>query len=530
MKKSRLIVLLSLVLCVATLFAACGKGGPELEDIYNMDEIAYEDENIVPTKAEALTDYAGASATALGNGKIVKFVEGSTIALYDVVANKKIWTATETETVTYPTITPLVLDADNEIFCVVEKTKGAEEDTYKTILLDQTGAQIATADKQAAPTLMLDLINFDKVLYRIADDGKIAKAFDYNTVAGMPTVKSYNGTYYYGDVSKSITVYDANLKLVAAYQYPSYANSVTAFVTNEGNIMFQYSIQLPDDAVDYTYLNGTKKMQLVSGLYDVEKMEVEELDLEYQIVAGISRSVKSAYGVATMDEYIEKYEQIVMAYDIVDERINTTTAAVKLYAVNGEGKVKATINELIMAQGLNEPVAVAPNRYTVKNYLNQTILLNEKGEEIGDVSKVETFKKSYMVVDGKLFNYDLKMIYDYKEAELAQYKLYDNCAIFMNEDGEYFLFKDGAATKIIEKPAEGATTFKSITANDNYYVITVVTVGENETVTTYEYYNVNGVKIDVPSQKFVELISTYDGYVLARGLDKDGKNVFYRFS
>ena len=88
-----------------------------------------------------------------------------------------------------------------------------------------------------------------------------------------------------------------------------------------------------------------------------------------------------------------------------------------------------------MAQGLNEPVAVAPNRYTVKNYLNQTILLNEKGEEIGDVSKVETFKKSYMVVDGKLFNYDLKMIYDYKEAELAQYKLYDNCAIFMNEDG-----------------------------------------------------------------------------------------------
>ena len=531
MKKSRLIVLLSLVLCVATFFAACGNRGPKLKDFYNMDEYAYENENIVPTKGELLSDYVGATASVVG-GKVVKFVEGDTTALYDMVANKKIWSFTKTDKTSLDSIDPIQVDEDLALYVIVVKTVGEEEDTYKTTIINQNGAEIASADDKETATLKLDLIFFNDIVYRIDAEGKIAKAFDYNFTAGIPSISEYNESYYFAVDSKGIAVYDLDLKLVAAHKYPSYASGVKSLVTNDGNVLFQYSLELPEDATDYTYLNGTKKMQLISGLYNVKKNTVEDLDLDYVIADGYSRSVKDSYAADDLLDYNEKFEQIVLAYDIVDERIDKSDAAVKLYAINGEGKVKATINELIMAQGYNEPVAVAPNRYVVENYLGQALLLDEDGAVIGDVSEVDTpehdnFKAAYMVVDGKLFNYDLKMIYDYEEAELTVAKLYDNCALFVNEDGEYFLFKNGAATKIIEKPAEGATTVKSLTYKDNYFVITTVNAADNKT--TYEYYNVDGAKINVESKNFT-IVATYDGYMLAKTTDTEGKAVYYRFS
>lgn len=544
--KKKLLVLVAMLLCVVTVLASCASS-MKFEKV--VGDGTYNDENPTLT-AVAKLDLKGTPDLSESAGDLVLFVdynaetELSTYTVYNLATNATVWTGTESKTESGENSTEVnyyvnLMEQWDTVLVVVStvtitRTADDVDYAYDYKLLTSTGAEIVSVtdvqDKALAePWFVEDLICIDGKVYRIADDGTVAHAFDWSELRGEPDEDIGKvGDFYLGEMDDmGIAIYDASLNLITTYYVPSYAvGNTDAHVLSNGNILVQYSVAQDIMAEDYDYIEDMTKYNLCSLLINAETGKVKELKLDYVI------DEVWAYEADDEDWYFnEKIENVAWVNYIVDQRIDYRNAATKMVSLTNKGKVAGVIDNLIPNMGNDELWHVATNRWVAENMVGQLFLLNEKGEILGEVTGIDNGNANFFTLNGKIYDWDLNVKLNLVEQKADDYEIMAHSVLFENEDGEWKLYINGEVKTLIDKATAEAGKRELIILSDALYVI--IDTATEGTV-KYEIYNDAGTLLTTVDNATLDLgapiIYTADSNnaVLIVGTDAELKTVYYR--
>ena len=160
-------------------------------------------------------------------------------------------------------------------------------------------------------------------------------------------------------------------------------------------------------------------------------------------------------------------------------------------------------------------------------------LINGKGEILGNISNATDISVGYMRCDGKIYDYDMNVLYDYRAAKLSYEDWVGGSLIFENEDDEVLLYTGGnSTTTIVGKDSDLSLYYVA----SNYYVIKDMSA---EDVVKYHFYNEKGtLLVTVESNSYFndnsyysdfESCGYFDDVKIIETKNADGESVFYRF-
>lgn len=555
MRKLKITAILALALSALLLFSACGGAAIPVKKILLPDQ-TYVNENPSLTEITAIADLKDATYVSQSN-ELYYFTSNAESGVniykkhivYNVKTNTTVLTLTENATksisVSLDTLYLYYGDEDAKAPYITVTTTSwkvdASElkvglDSYTVDLYNADGSSIATANRQTTAVELADLLYFDGRCYRLGENGTFAYAFDYSALAQIPNVSEKYGDYYYEFGYTQINVYDEALKFVSSYSLPQYAEPTSATVLEDGNILIQYIYKMADDASDYVFISEDEinidfgenlsvtvealcKYGLVTELITAKNGSAKKLDCNYLInYADNLADEAESYakdGIDTKKVPVLATAELIENQRLVDNR---------LLIIKKGGKI--TEVDAINGELVEEFYLVANNRWEVECE-DRTYLINEKGEILGDVSNAQYFG-NYLYFDGKVYNYDLAVAYDFAGAGLRLYSSMDNALILQNTDGEYLLYTGGeAATTIISKTAKLSLD----TVQSNFYVLRNEEAPED---VKYDIYNDQGTKLltinDEDYNVFSEIGygSYYDLPQLFSCLDQNTNRIYYR--
>ena len=503
--KKKLLVLVAMLLCVVTVLASCASS-MKFEKV--VGDGTYNDENPTLTTIAKL-DVKGEIELEDSEGDLVIFKETSeetglsTYTVYNVALGKNVWTGTETKTESGENYTRVRYEVSlleqwgTTILSVMTMnlTATKTEDDYdydtkidvKAMAADGTEFLSITDVKESQMMnswFVEDLLCLDGKVYRIADDGTVALAFEWSALRGKPEedLRKLGNFYFEGD-DDYIDIYDASLNLIGTYYLPSYAEEGDFYVLSNGNILIQYSVMQDIMAEDYDYIESMAKFNLHSFLFNAETGKLKELDLDFVV-----EDVWS-YDADDEDWYFnEKIENVAWVSYIVDQRIDTSDAAIKMVALSNNGKDAGAIDNLIPNMDCEGLWHVATNRWIASNMAGQDFLLNEKGEILGEVSGIDwdEANANFFVLNGKIYDWDLNVKVDLSEQKCDDYEILEHSVLFENEDGELKLYVNGEVKTLIDKAtAEAGKRDLEILSDNLYVIIDTATEGKVK----YELYN-----------------------------------------
>ena len=271
-----------------------------------------------------------------------------------------------------------------------------------------------------------------------------------------PDVYPLNDTYYVEDDDYLFIFYDKQMKVVSSYIFPDYAEMIGSGLLSEDKLVCQYKVLADQYGDKYDLLEDGKKYDLHTVIFDIKKGNAKEIQSDYIIegVYALSDESRAYIGVS------EKLKTFGYVYPIVDKRVDE--AILYFASVSESGKVElfGQLNGLEVANIR----FVNTNRWLVDTVDDTTYLVNEKFEIIGDVSNVSWsgFGQTYINADGKLYDYDLKEVFDYEKEELSVVKVFKTSVLFVDDSdiAQYYLFANGQKTKITstEEITEGGVT------------------------------------------------------------------------
>ena len=524
MKRSKLLVLTSLILAMLMLFSACGKSENLLGKIL-VDDTAYTDSTPAYTVGEKISDLSGATVdSSLGElillKKDVADEAGKTkYMVYNLDKNSIVWSETQTAklglSVTLDTL--YIEDETVSYFTVQATTLDPEDSAVKpsttTTLYTASAEQLATVEAAVSVEEIGDLLYFDGKCYRASKDGSIAYAFDYSTLAKIPDVEKYNGIYYEVE-DEYVVTYNDKLEFLAKYRLPVHIEDdgeVTCMVPLEnGNIFLQYIYKADPYADEYTFITEGTKYILVTQLVNVKKGTAKEIDCEY-VFEGAYNLILSAENAKKEGIDTKQMPVYGSAYLIEDQRLSVVCCV----TVDNKGK----ITEIGTVNG--DPISYftlfTDNRWIVHTD-GYRYLVDEDGKVIGDVTEASRFGR-FFYKDGKIYDATLSVIYDYRTNKQTVKRTVGDSLLMADTNGRILLYTgSGDPTVLIDKDSE-----KTYVEGYGRYV--VVKDGEK-----LEIYNELGVLLGTVNDVngSVSAVTSTDGAVLLQMTTPAGENVFYR--
>lgn len=533
MKKRKLLVLTSLFLMVVMLLSSCATHR------MMMDGEQYRDTAPTPTSAAAVEALLGAARESNCEELVYLtdiVIDGSDShkkhIVYNLATNAVVLTVTETLTTR---VDVELHEGYNENAYFTVKTTSwqmvesvPDNYTYKTALCAANGSVVAEAEGLLNVQTEFDLLAFDGKCYRMDQDGAIAHAFDLGDFAQLPELTGKaNDRYFYGDDDGLVILYDDTCKMLTHYQAPSDALFVMSNQLENGNVLVQYLITETEESKDYTFIVSNNSGGIPKGKYTlVTKLikksgKVKDLNLDW-ILMNVMNNEQG--DLAEMMGYARGYDNLAIAFEIVDERIEDEMSKFKLVKVSNSGKVKGEIKQVIEGQIALNFDFIGTNRWVARDVSEREFLINEKGKVIGEVTGAEDSNAVYFIVAGKLYDYDLNMVYDY---EAAKQHIYDgddgimrHGVLLEDEDGAVVCYANIGATPIIDKDAAR----EIVTIAQNYFVVADRTDPSN---VKYDVYNDVGTKL-ITLDYLPDDVATFDGMCLLQYISADGKCVYYR--
>ncbi|MBQ3483543.1 MAG: hypothetical protein IJA78_05140 [Clostridia bacterium] len=545
--KKKLLVLVAMLLCIVTVLSACG----ETVKFKKIVADEYVDQNPTLTKAEAVT----LTGDCLDQAEDLLYFAGlnddgkAVTTVYNMAENKKVFEATATDTKSYSVELRYGYYDDVAWFVVTVTEDGEEEDTITKEIYDQKGNKVTSFDTEdASMSGVADLIIVDTKAYRIAEDGTIAEAFEVSPLRELPDVSAMNNGYYYdvefivpeensGDMMPeyiSIAIYDDELNAICYYELPEYAYEGAFFALNNGNVLVQYKVYEPWTAEEYTYLDDEgSKITLVSKLITAKNGKIKDLDLDFVVLVADSRNNSGWFD---YDELNEKIENVALVSYIEDGRVlgvdcvNDVSDEDELFmntsiiSLSNKGKDKGILDGTVVAQAWL-PELVAENRWVIETFTGEEYLVDEKGKIVAEIGNA-SIRGGYLIADGKLFNMDGEMVYDYEAADLERYNNYATARgiFFEDEDGVITLFANGESKTIVAKDADREV----IAVIDNYFIVEDNT-GDD---TKYEIYNDVGTLLYAVEKAsgYANAYYASNNVIVLTGLESDDKDVVIRLS
>lgn len=391
---------------------------------------------------------------------VVKNNENNTRVIYNVDQNKIVYTDSNTDpaiTVNFEFRAP----NDRTAYFAVQVTDATGTEAKKqTTLYDASGKQIAQVDgikALSAPTF--DLVSFGGKVYRLGDTSATATLTEvaYSPLNGnVPGIDAATSDYYYDISGVDVNIYDKNLNLLATYRKEGSPNSSNTMILKNGNVAVQLRYLLPNTAEDYTYISGTNKYLMKTLIVNAKSGKTTDVSFDYYLNGGLSLNADMGWDNGIDEEMFGKsIVSIAGIYPIVDGILMASAADQMFVAVDANLKVLGRIDAMVDNQANGAIIEnIYPGYFTAKLKNGNTVLLNEKGKVIGNITGADEITYSYIYAGGKIFNYALEEVYDYETNKYVLEEVLEHSAIFSKDnDGtdEYFLYTNGAFTAIDTK-------------------------------------------------------------------------------
>ncbi len=578
MKKSKIVVLIAFALMIATLLCSCNGGVKKVKKASPEDIFSGEFEYTSKTLKESDELSFENAQVETSAGKFVVFKETpdsisdlipdsenysittATYSVYNMEIDKVVATYEEKITVstsggkTTTTSTSFGEFATKEVndysvFVLIGKeTKSqsapegagvAQRDvTEMSVLYDQNGKEITRTQGVRRLSTTCDMFAFNNVYYRVNQDGtSYTKAFDAD-MKSVPDFDAYSENYYYvinnedADSISAAHVYDKECNFVAVYSITKEAwwcnteemNGIgdpKIFVMQDGNLYGQYLLPLPEDSKKYDVTFGNQKYEFVTEIFDVESEKVKEIESDNYIDRLTGDTKNSIFGMYGVSIFTDKVVNVVMYVPIVDKRIAQSYAEMKFASMDNKGKIEFLISDSI--ENMLMPVAnIAEDRIAFMSFSEQTFLAKTDGTVLGEISFNCDMNDEYIFTENKLYDFDLKVVYDFAAEGMKLYGHTAKSVFFEKNDKIYFYSSKLGLCELLKEEAE--VTYE---IHDTYFGGCKTEVKNGESKTTYYYYNAEGDLI-LESEYELTLVSSCESAVVLRGM-KDGKTVYIRF-
>ena len=517
MKKSKIIVLSALLLVAVMLLGSCDFlpfiGGKVLgmEDV--VDEKMYVETGYVLSSAYEVSELEDASLIDY-NGDLALFQKVdsdsynsyTTYIVYNMAENRVVLEETEGE---YEDIAIRFYSVSDYYFFTVETTTqpqysyGDSAASVETVVYFQSGSVITSESGSISISFIMDdFVVINDEIYRV-EDGSISYAFNKDSFAKTLSGDAFAETdkYYYkatynnsGDYTwtyvKSIEVYDKGLKFVSAYNLPSYAENATALVLDNGMIFVQYMIELDSFALIYDVIDDGDKYNIVTMLVDPVSGKEDKISFDY--VLRYSSQIDDEDREYTC--LSDGIKNVALVCPIEDKRINESNSAMKYGTITDKGAFQAfevIDGKVSMPGGVVAPDGVRGEKlWFVETMDGQEFLVDAKGNVKTEVTNVRQYNEEYIIADGKIYNFDLQVVYDFEEYDLSVHYVFDRSILLTGEDGEVVLFYNDRVTTIVDEGDEDLS-FGGTIGSKGFYTVDTSLQSGNE----YVIYNEEGDEI-----------------------------------
>lgn len=518
MKKIKLVLLAVVLLTTVLLLASCGaKSIVDLVDREYTPVDKYPAYNTV-SAVSALTDMeAGATA---GDLKVFTKVNDETFltkyVVYDVANDKVVWQAEETksESATYKSNTSYSVSLstikDSSYFTVTTTTTNytyeegnstpiKTETTKSVAIWAWNGSAYAELVKVNEPRGTIattqDLIYFEGKVYRVDEETKaIAYAFDYSALAKFPQIHYSTENYYAINNDGLWVTYDKNLKQVAAFDFPSYADVEGSIVLGD-NLFVQYRVYEDMFGTEYDVIEdgGEEKYSVYSVLVDLEKAKVKEIKTDYLVWDHMVTSTSDSWeenGLVAVEKGVLAIIQVVK---IENKRINDAATAVEWATIDQKGDIK--LLDIPTTVPVVDLDFAAKDLWVLETADERVYMMNGEGEIVAelDYAKMENASMTMFAANGKLYDMGMNEVYDYKADKLTIKTATPKAFLFTNADNELIVYANGQKTTLISATAakEGDRYYSNTYSNTyaGYFVIVDVSNADN---VKYEIYNSEG--------------------------------------
>lgn len=526
MKKAKLLLALTALLCVVLMFGACGKELKATEvysgkydnttEVYTKSEEKFsgatsvyrenDDYFVVTTEKELkdLTTYNRYMYDENGYTEDKKDVTVNVLSVYgkdgttsiksfeneekyELSSDKKSYTKTE---ISYEISATEILDVD-----VIKVVKNVSKTTYKIGSYDsEMDTDSTTAYFYADGTAFIDFTEIKSTntlnfffevngTYYYEKDGKFVESFKddgfgnkKNLAERMYIKKGDN--FYASTSTEGVKVYNAALEEIACYEFDALMTreATACVILPDGNALIQYTTVVPEDGTKYDYIDEYGKLyKLTTVLLNVEKNKAKEVSFDY-----VLKSSFKTVGIYVRGEKTEKIDGIneeincvVYGYP-VQEYIDFSKDS-KLIALKDNGDVKGVVADLIENQE-GYATIIGENLYMVKDIFGN----------VYTVSGLDDSSKTDITIIRKAFNSGNVTYGDYT------YRRYGNYVIRYDEDD----------MDIITKYGVNVVRFETDEVDGINMVGESLLVKLNKGEGVYEYFMICGNKsteITVPS-------------------------------
>ena len=292
----------------------------------------------------------------------------------------------------------------------------------------------------------LDLFVVNNEIYRVGTDGKISLVVARNDFLEDHVLSGLDyrvGNYYYAVGSKSVSVFDNNLRLVS-YTVPKHSEiqGYEVFILGNGNILIQTTELLPYDADEYTYFHGEDKYLLNSYIVKPDGTE-KRVNLDY--IVEYLYPVKDT----ELSERVGKgIDNIASIKYIEDHRVLNAESAI--YSIDNNCKVKGALFGNLKHNDGNVR-QLSENRFIYKDKTGGFFIVDKNGKEIarwfGNVSLDYNYKGIFL--GEKFYDFDLVESYDITNSKGERIiGVLNRSFIFLDGDGGYKLYFDGSVSAI----------------------------------------------------------------------------------
>lgn len=260
-----------------------------------------------------------------------------------------------------------------------------------------------------------DLFTMGSKIYRFNGKLEYELVKDYG-LSSMPSLVNMQrvGDNYLETLGGVFAVYDKTLNKTFDYVVPAYAKTKAAFLLSNGNLLVQYSVQLDQNESSFDFRSDA------DGRYDLVTVLVtsegaSELDDVNYMIGSLKASVTDRNGKKT---YADSVENLAFIFPIGENKmIDTSNANKKLVILKNDGELKG---EVVVDKNIADyPANHTENYYSVRLIDGSCAIYDKQGEMVcklsSDALDASIISDDYLLLTDAIYDAKGTKIYDLKE-------------------------------------------------------------------------------------------------------------------
>lgn len=355
----------------------------------------------------------------------------------------------------------------------------------------------------------LDLLWFADSIYR-AEDGLLSLVKRY-TLTSMPSVNRQMGEYYYYVSDGRIKAYDSSLNLRFVYEAPRYLEDISGaefFILDNGNVLVQQSVPVPEDSENYDVYTSYNELDFVKALLyqrliSIEDGTVTELENDFYISEVIRNED------AFLSEKTDNLASITYI-DTENKRMDMSNAAKDFVVLSNEGTVERSIK--FFDEMADLPRTLKNGYFSCYTTTGEAWILDTDGKVVSKYSEGRAaLYGKYLLTDNAIYDLRGNVVFDYglKDVKVL-HTLEGGTVLYKVVDGENetaYVLANGQEIRLGSLTGEQSVW---LNASSSPYYYSIYYDGK------HRYYNANGEQIGEYDTELVAVGACHDGILMQK--------------